>query len=101
MPGDEEHGGLGAAAERHVPRHPGDDHGVTNWLGVVLGQQGSPLRREPEVMSEHTRYLPTAGVRPTRLWHGKYEGIVVDIQDPEKRGRVRLQVPQISGTEIS
>ena len=52
-------------------------------------------------MSDHTRYFPTAGVRPTRLWHGKYEGIIVDIMDPQKRGRVKLQIPQISGTEIS
>lgn len=30
-----------------------------------------------------------------RLYFAKYRGIVIDTQDPEKRGRIRAQVPEI------
>jgi hypothetical protein len=32
-----------------------------------------------------------------KRFYGVYEGIVVDNNDPEQRGRVKLQVPQVTG----
>jgi hypothetical protein len=34
-----------------------------------------------------------------KRFYGVYEGIVVDNADPENRGRVKLQVPQVTGFE--
>lgn len=34
-------------------------------------------------------------------FHGIYSGKVVDIKDPLKKGRVRLQIPQVTGTQKS
>jgi hypothetical protein len=34
-----------------------------------------------------------------KRFYGVYEGIVVDTADPENRGRVKLQVPQVTGFE--
>jgi hypothetical protein len=34
-----------------------------------------------------------------KRFYGVYEGIVVDSNDPENRGRVKLQVPQVTGFE--
>lgn len=36
----------------------------------------------------------------TRYW-GKYRGIVTDVEDPEKRGRVKLLVPSVLGEDES
>lgn len=35
------------------------------------------------------------------LWHGKYRAVVVDINDPERRGRIRVQCPKVLGDYIS
>ena len=37
--------------------------------------------------------------RSQEKYYGKYRGLVVDNQDPEKRARVTLQVPAIMGNE--
>jgi uncharacterized protein involved in type VI secretion and phage assembly len=34
-----------------------------------------------------------------RKYYGKYRGFVVDVSDPEKRGRVRVSVPSVLGEE--
>ena len=34
-----------------------------------------------------------------KRFYGLYEGIVVNHDDPEKRGRVKLRVPQVTGFE--
>ena len=34
-------------------------------------------------------------------WPGVYTGVVVSTADPQGRGRVRLQVPQVSGTAVT
>lgn len=35
-----------------------------------------------------------------RLFYGKYRGFIRDVKDPEKKGRVRCQVPAVLGTEL-
>ncbi|GAB4191951.1 MAG: hypothetical protein Tsb002_21250 [Wenzhouxiangellaceae bacterium] len=41
-------------------------------------------------------------VRDTQQrWYGKYRGFVVDNQDPEQRGRLRLRVPSVFSEEIT
>jgi uncharacterized protein involved in type VI secretion and phage assembly len=34
-----------------------------------------------------------------KKYYGKYRGFVVDVEDPEKRGRVRVTVPSVLGSE--
>ncbi|MEE8058707.1 MAG: phage baseplate assembly protein V [Pseudomonadales bacterium] len=36
-----------------------------------------------------------------RKYYGKYLGFVKDNQDPEKRGRLKLQIPSVFGTQIT
>jgi hypothetical protein len=36
-----------------------------------------------------------------KRFYGIYEGICTDINDPEKTSRIRLQVPQVLGTEVT
>ncbi|WP_119730200.1 phage baseplate assembly protein V [Thermomonospora amylolytica] len=36
-----------------------------------------------------------------RRYHGKYRGLVVDNADPERLGRLRLQVPSVLGDEVT
>ena len=35
------------------------------------------------------------------MHYGKYRGEVVDVNDPEKRGRVRVNCPEVLGTQLS
>jgi uncharacterized protein involved in type VI secretion and phage assembly len=37
------------------------------------------------------------GARGTAKHYGKYRGTVVDVQDPRKQGRIKVQVPEILG----
>ncbi len=39
--------------------------------------------------------------RVERRYYGKYQGFVVDIADPQQRGRLRAQVPEILGDVVS
>jgi hypothetical protein len=34
-------------------------------------------------------------------WPGVYRAVVVSTSDPQTKGRVRLQVPQVSGTALT
>lgn len=34
-------------------------------------------------------------------WHGKYKAIVMDNNDPERRGRIRVQCPKVLGNYLS
>jgi uncharacterized protein involved in type VI secretion and phage assembly len=36
-----------------------------------------------------------------RRFHGKYRGIVVDVEDPEMLGRIKVQVPSVLGDQVS
>lgn len=37
----------------------------------------------------------------TQTFYGKYRGIVVDVNDPEKRGRIRVECPRVLGEQVS
>jgi uncharacterized protein involved in type VI secretion and phage assembly len=36
-----------------------------------------------------------------RRFYGKYRGLVVDVEDPEKLGRIKVQVPSVLGSQVS
>lgn len=36
-----------------------------------------------------------------KRFYGIYEGICIDNQDPDKKGRIKLQVPQVTGLDVT
>ncbi|MEM7711722.1 MAG: phage baseplate assembly protein V, partial [Pseudomonadota bacterium] len=51
-------------------------------------------------MDEFQLLEDVARRQATKYW-GKYRGFVVDVEDPEGRGRIRLTVPSVLGDETS
>ena len=51
-------------------------------------------------MDDLTLLEDVARRQTTKYW-GKYRGFVVDVEDPEGRGRIRLTVPSVLGEETS
>lgn len=40
------------------------------------------------------------GLESLGVYYGNYRGVVADVEDPEKLGRVKLRVPQIAGDNV-
>jgi len=36
-----------------------------------------------------------------KRFYGIYQGLVIDNQDPESRGRITVQVPQVTGSAVT
>lgn len=48
-----------------------------------------------------SRALPGTGTAPKTMYCGVYQASVVNINDPQNRGRIQMKVPQILGTATS
>lgn len=51
----------------------------------------------PRTVQELIDRIKKYGLESIGCYYGKYRGFVVDNKDPEKLGRVKLQVPQVAG----
>lgn len=51
----------------------------------------------PRTLREYIDFVKTHGMEYFGVYYGTYRGFIVDNKDPEKLGRVKLQVPQIAG----
>jgi len=52
-------------------------------------------------MSMSTKYLVGHGPKPEKQWHGIYDAVVINNNDPLGEDRVRMQVPQVLGAVYS
>jgi uncharacterized protein involved in type VI secretion and phage assembly len=52
-------------------------------------------------MNQNFGHIAELEERVHSRFHGKYRGIVTDVQDPENRGRIRAKVPFVYGDEVA
>src|SRR5262249_49394416 len=100
------HTALQGGAQRARPRGGRAVPGARRRSHRAGRQRGARRRRGLRaggvVVTEDDRAILERLVeRVERRYYGKYQGFLVDNQDPQKRGRVRAYVPEVLGDVVS